>query len=78
MAVETTIEIGRRVKRFVSAEDLIFPLAVAFRLGVFAAPTRPLCHDPIAADGGCLDEAAVGVLDGITLRVKLRREVDRL
>src|SRR6266568_8101383 len=74
VAAEAAVEIGGRVRGLVGPEDLVFPIAVALLLRIFAAPSGALLHDPVAGDVARLDEAAVGVLDRIALRVELRRE----
>ena len=70
VTAEAAVEIGGGVGRLVGAENLIFPLAVARRLGVLAAPPGALCHDPVTADVARLDKSPVGVLDWISLRIE--------
>src|SRR5206468_5057193 len=73
VAVEAGREIGVGIGCLVGAERLIYPFAVALRLRIFGAPAGALLHHRVADDVAGLDEASVGVLHGISLRIELRR-----
>src|SRR5438132_6428311 len=57
VAVEAAGQVGVGVGGLVGAEGLVFPLAVALRLGVFGAPAGALLHHGVAEDVCRLVEA---------------------
>src|SRR6476620_8241193 len=69
VALEAGGELGVRVHRLGGREGLIFPLAVADLLVVFGAPPLALLHYGVGEDV-CLDEAAVRVLLGVSVRAE--------
>src|SRR6266498_1936708 len=75
VAFEAAVQIGLVVDLPIRREDLIFPLAVTFLLRILSAPAGALFHDSVANKIG-LDEAAVGILDWIAIRIELRSVED--
>ena len=70
VALEAGRELGVRVGRLGRREGLIFPFAVADVVGILGAPALALLHHRVAENVG-LDEAAVRVLLGVSVRAEL-------
>ncbi len=70
MAREAAIRIGLRVDLSVGKKSLVFPLAIAFALGVFAAPSGTFLHHAEGLDPG-FSETAVGVGQRFAVAIEL-------
>src|ERR1700719_2331137 len=71
MAVEAAVQISVGIGRLVGAEGLVLPFAIALWLWILAPPPGLFLHHGIAQDSVRLDEAAIGVLGRVALRVEL-------